>query len=144
MKNLLVFIICVVLSCQNQESPPKSLVDKVAELCRCQNSEGKTIETRAREVLGQDFYLAVNSAETFSEALENHPDKLEVLSQTIEIEFLKDENYKKCAKQSLKSIDFERNLAKEGTNILVFFNEKKEYTIYRMLPFLITYLQKDK
>jgi hypothetical protein len=146
MKNLFTFITVIILGCQNPETPSKSLVDKMAELCGCQNSEGKTIEIHAREVLGQDFYLMVNTVEAFSEKLKSHPDEFAKLTQTIENQFLKDGKYAKCAKQFLKSInaDIKRGAAKDEAPVLNFFNEKKEFTVYRMLPFMITYFEQSE
>lgn len=141
MKNAVIFIAIMILGCQNQDSRSKSLVNKIAQLCNCQNSEGKTIEVRAKEILGQDFYISINSVEAFSDKLEAHPDKLEVLIQTTEKEFLENDQYLLCAKQYLNNINLDRGLSKEEESLLTYFNKEKEFTVYRVLPFLIAYIQ---
>lgn len=138
MKKFFIPILLVVICCQNK----KSAFDGISKLCNCQNSKGKTIEIRNKEVLGNEFYNKANSIEAFSEALKADANKSVILEKTLESEFINDAVYKKCATISLKDIDFEQPLSKiEEEKIINFFNAKKEFTVYQVLPSLIVHFK---
>jgi len=147
---LVALFICILSFGCSDENKTESTVSAIQKLCECENGQGKTMDAMSKELLGSDIYSNSPNAESFSDAINKlDPSVRDAWFDAISKNFFADDKYMKCAKKNLPAVKqhFE-NIFKMGEEEKVlataFLGQPQYYTIYRVLPSIISAVEESE